>query len=86
MLNIRTVVLSVVLVLMLALAARLVTARTEIVSDPSSDQAIAFDNQERSADRNKAPVPSYRSRLDECFDVPLSELASCRNASQGTVP
>jgi hypothetical protein len=32
--------------------------------------------------RNK----SYRSPLDECFDVPLREVASCRNASQVPVP
>ena len=29
---------------------------------------------------------SYRSPLDVCFDVPLREVASCRNASQVSVP
>ena len=29
---------------------------------------------------------SYRPPLDECFDVPLREVASCRNASQVPVP
>ena len=29
---------------------------------------------------------SYRSPLDVCFDVPLREVASCRNASQVPVP
>jgi hypothetical protein len=32
--------------------------------------------------RNK----SYRSPLDECFDVPLREVANCRSASQLPVP
>lgn len=32
--------------------------------------------------RNK----SYRSPLDECFDVPLREAASCGNASQVLIP
>jgi hypothetical protein len=32
--------------------------------------------------RNK----SYRSPLDECFDVPLREVASCRSTSQVPVP
>jgi hypothetical protein len=32
--------------------------------------------------RNK----SYRSPLDECFDVPLREVASCRSTSQAPVP
>ena len=36
--------------------------------------------------QNKAPIPSYRSRLDECFDVPLSEAAACRTESQTLVP
>ena len=29
---------------------------------------------------------SYRSPLDECSDVPLREVANCRNASQVPVP
>jgi hypothetical protein len=33
-----------------------------------------------------APSKSYRSPLDECFDVSLREVASCRNASQVPVP
>jgi hypothetical protein len=30
--------------------------------------------------------PSYRSPLDECYDVPLRDAASCHNASQAPVP
>lgn len=29
---------------------------------------------------------SYRSPLDECFDVSLREVASCRKASQASIP
>ena len=29
---------------------------------------------------------SYRSPLDECFDVSLMEITSCRNASQAPAP
>ncbi len=45
MLNIRTVILSVALVVILMLAVPLVTARTEVVSNPASDPASALDNQ-----------------------------------------
>jgi hypothetical protein len=86
MLNIRTVILSVVLVLLLMVAVPLVTARTEIVADPSSHPASVLNNQEQSASQNRAPIPSYRSPLDECYDVPLREAASCRNTSQPPVP
>jgi hypothetical protein len=86
MLNIRMVLLSAVVLLVLGLTARLVTAGTEVVSDPSSDPARVINNQAPSASQNKAPIPSYRSPLDECFDVPLREAASCRNASQVLIP
>ena len=86
MLNIRTILLSAVVLLVLGLTTRLVTAGTEVVSSPSSDPARVIDNQAPSASQNKAPIPSYRSPLDECFDVPLREAASCRNASQVPIP
>ncbi len=86
MLNIRIVLLFAVVLLVLGLTARLVTVGTELVSDPSSDPARVIDNQAPSASQNKAPIPSYRSPLDECFDVPLREAASCRNASQVPIP
>jgi hypothetical protein len=85
MLNIRTTVLSVVLVLILMLSVRLVTARTDVVSVPSNDSAAVMENQQ-STNQNKAPIPSYRSPLDECFDVSLREVTSCRAASQVPVP
>ena len=86
MLNIRTVILSVALVVLLLLTVPLATARTEVASDPSSDPVIALDHQDRYDKMNKAPVPSYRSPLDECYDVPLREAASCRIASQVPIP
>ena len=37
--------------------------------------------------REKSVAPaSYRSPTDECFDVPLREVAQCRNAIQTPVP
>jgi hypothetical protein len=86
MLNIRTVILSAVVLVALIFAATLVTARTEIASDPSSNPASVLNHQEQSASQNRAPIPSYRSPLDVCYDVPLREVASCRNASQVPVP
>ena len=104
MLKIRTILLSVVLVLILMLTAQLVNARTEVVSDPpndlvivlnhqdrydkmsTSDPVIALDHQDRYDKMNKVPIPSYRSPLDVCYDVPLREVASCRIASQEPVP
>jgi len=84
MLNNRIVILSIVLVLILMLTARLVTARTVVGSAPSNDPAAVMENQ-HSTNQNKAPIPSYRSPLDECFDVSLREVANCRSGSQVTV-
>lgn len=86
MLNNRIVIPFVVLVLILMLTVRLVTARTEVVSDPSRDSTSVLENQKGFADQNKAPIPSYRSPLDECFDVPLMEAAECRDPSQTIIP
>lgn len=101
MLNIRTVILSVVVLVVLMLTAQLATAGTEVVSVPSNDPVIGLDHQDRfdkmnpvvvsdHQDRydkmNEAPVPSYRSPLDECFDVPLGELTACRAESRTIVP
>jgi hypothetical protein len=87
MLNIRTVVLSIGLVVILMLTVGLVTARTELVSDTSSTPARVPEIQERPADLNDTyGASSYRSQLGECFDVPIRELAACRNASQAAIP
>jgi hypothetical protein len=84
MLNIRTLILSVALVVILMLAVPLVTARTEVASNPSGDPASVLNHQEESVNQNKAPIPSYRSPLDVCFDVPLREATACRSTSQTT--
>ena len=86
MLKIRTILLSIVVVLILMLTAQLVTARTEVVSDPASDLAGVYNEQEQSANQNIAPVSAYRSPLDECYDVPLREAAGCRKTSQAPIP
>jgi hypothetical protein len=69
-------------VLALMLIVRFVAARTTSASIPANDPASMTGNQAGSTNQNKTPVPSYRSPQDECFDVPLRERASCRNASQ----
>jgi hypothetical protein len=69
-------------VLVITLIVRFVTVRTTSASIPSNDPASMLRNQAGYTNQNRAPVPSYRSPLDECFDVPLRELASCRNESQ----
>ena len=86
MLNIRIVILSVALVVILMVAVPLVTARTEVASNPLSDPAGAPNNSVEIANQRKEPIPSYRSPLDECYDVSLREVASCRIASQVPVP
>jgi hypothetical protein len=47
---------------------------------------IRLHSSEQSANQNNAHIPSYRFQLDACSDVGLSELASCRKASQKTTP
>ena len=82
MLNIRTVILSVVLVVLLLLAVPLVAARTEVVSKPAGASVDVPENSEAPADQRQVPIASYRSRLDECFDVPVWEAAACSSASR----
>ena len=86
MLNIRTFILSVALVAIFVLTVGLVTVRTESVSDASSTPASMSEIQERPADPSDAySASSYRSQFGECFDVPIRELAACRDASQASV-
>jgi hypothetical protein len=84
--NIRTVILSLALVVVLTLAVPLVTARTAVASNPASDSVAVADNSQEAATQHKAPIPSYRSRFDVCFDVPLSEAAACRAEGQTLMP
>jgi hypothetical protein len=71
-----------VVILVLMLIVQFAAARTASASLPSNDAVSMLSNQAISTNQNKAPVSSFRSPPDVCFDVPLSELASCRNASQ----
>lgn len=86
MLNIRTVILSVVLVVLLLLAIPLVAARTEAASDPAGASVGVPDNSEVSTDQREAHIPSYRSPLDVCFDVPVSGIAACRAEGRTLIP
>jgi hypothetical protein len=86
MLNLRTLILSVVLVLTLMLTIPLVTAGTEVASNPSSEAAGVSEIQEQAADlKNEYNAPSYRSQYGECFDVSIRDLAACRDASQALI-
>jgi len=83
MLSIRTVILSVVLVVLLLLDESLVTAKTEAVPNPAGDPAAVSIHQEQAVDlKNVYSVLSYRSQFGECFDVPVRELAVCHSAGQ----
>lgn len=85
MLNIRTAILSVVLVPILLITARLATS-TEAISDSLYSTASVSENQQQSPDlKNTYKAPSYRSQFGECFDVSIKELAACRDASQAAV-
>jgi hypothetical protein len=79
----RILILVVVLVLMPGVWSG--TARTTSASIPSHDPISLLGNQDISTHQNNAPVLSSRSPLDECFDVPLSELTGCRNASKAPI-
>jgi len=83
MLNIRTLLLSVVLMGIITLSFRLVTARNEVVSNSAQVEARVPESQERSANLNNSyNASSYRSQLGECFDVSIQELPTCQAASQ----
>jgi hypothetical protein len=40
---------------------------------------------ERYDKMNKVPIPSFRDPIATCFDVSISELAACREASQAAI-
>jgi hypothetical protein len=83
MLNIRILVLSSILVLVLVLTVGLVTARTELISNASSNPADISAAQEQSANpKAMLSTSSYRAQFGECYDVPIRDLAACRGASQ----
>jgi len=70
-------------------AVRLPDSELVPVTGGNSEDLAIYHGSERGepvTNQNTAPIPSYRSRLDECFDVPLSEAAVCRTESQPLVP
>jgi hypothetical protein len=87
MLNIRTFIFAVGLIVVLALTAQFVTAGTEAASTSLSEVASLPNDQDQPANTNSVGViASYRSPLDECFDVSLREAAACRESGQTTIP
>lgn len=83
MLNIRTLVLSVILVAAILLTVGLVTARTEVISNTSSNPGGVSAVEEEPADlKSVLNARSYRSQFGECYDVSIQDLAACRGASQ----
>ena len=86
MLNIRTLILSVALVLILTFSAQFVIARTAGISNLSSNTLSAVQNKQTSVNQSSIHLPLHRFGLDECFDVSLMELANCRSGSQVSAP
>lgn len=84
--NIRTVILSVGLALVFLFAARLAIANTKVVDEPSSQPAGVVAAPGQTSNQNNSHIPSYRSRLADCFDVPLREAAACQNTSEPAAP
>lgn len=83
MLNIRTLVLSFILVVALLLTVGVLTAGTEVASTTSSNPEGVSAVEEEPAGLNSAlSASSYRSQFGECYDVSILELAACRGASQ----
>ena len=81
MLNIRTIILSVIVVVVLLLTIPLVAAKTEVALDAAIDAAQAPESQVQSVDlEHSFSPPRYRSQFGDCFDVPIRELAACRQA------
>ena len=82
MLNIRTVISSLAVVAILGLTISMVRSRTETGPDASRASAGFLDHPTQAPNAgNRASVRSYRSPLDECFDVGLMGLAACRKES-----
>ena len=80
------VLVVVALLVVAALTAWEAAAIAEVVPADRSAAAAAINSGDRPSNQDAlAPRPSYRSRGDECFDVPLSELAACRLIGQNTI-
>jgi hypothetical protein len=77
----RIIISAVVVALMLVLTVQFVAYQTASASDSPIIPDGVPANQEGVANQNKAPVSSYLSQLDDCFDVPISERVTCQNAT-----
>jgi len=87
MLNLRYVFLAGAFLVILTAAIIMVTGTTAVVSAPSGDLSSVLDQSDHSVSQNSGDYyRSYRSRLDECFDVSLRELARCDTANQAFIP
>ena len=67
-----------------ALATKAIVPEANSVHTESSEQSLR-EEQHGVTPQEYATNSSYRSPLDECFDVSLMEVASCRKASQVAV-
>ena len=86
MLNIRTFTFSIGLAAIFLLTVAWAFVRTETVSPASSKPASVPEIQGRLANLNETyKASSYRSQFGECFDVPIRDLAACRNANQAAI-
>lgn len=85
MFKMRTFIPAVVLALVLVLAVRFDAYRTASASNSSVIAHGVHANQEGVTSQNRQPVSSYRSRLDDCFDVSIGERVTCQNATLAPV-
>lgn len=88
MLNLRTIVLSIGLVLILILSVPLVAARTEVVSDPASDPVSLLDHQDRydtMSTSDPVIVLGHQDRYDKMNKAPIpsyrSQFGECFDVS-----
>jgi hypothetical protein len=85
MFNIRTLVLSSILAGVIMLIVGLLTVGTEVISNTSSNPDVISAVEEEPANLNSAiNTPPYRSQFGKCYDVAISDLAACREASQSS--
>ncbi len=81
MLKIRNFLLPAVLVLVLTPVFRFVSAKTEVISNPSMDPASAIRGKTESIHPLEAPGTSNPARLDACADMleGVGSVVACRN-------
>ena len=83
MLNLRNAIVSVGLIAALVFAIVFVSVSSRALSDPADELVLLAASDERYPERShRPPAENYRSLQEDCFDVPLRELAGCRAESQ----